>query len=297
MKISVLICTRNRAASLRETLEAVLDQIPAPHFDYEMVIVDNGSTDTTRQVIAEFVATLPSPHHGRIRYCFATEPGLSRARNMGLQVATGDIIVFTDDDIWPESTWLQEIYKEFAADADLHLLGGRVLLAHQNLQPVGILTGDQPATLTTPEAGACLIGANIAIRRAVFDTVGNFDVRLGAGQFFSGAEDVEFFYRSIKAGFKLKYAPNVTVYHNHDRVSHEQACNLEFNYGKGEVAYLMKQIWSGDFYACKVAYWSLYGMIRKAFGLAAVSDEVVARTRAHMRGFIVGFFPALVRMR
>lgn len=297
MDISVIICTRNRAASLCETLEVVLDQSPSKEFNYEIVVVDNGSTDNTCQVIAELIATVPVKHHGRLRYCFETQPGLSHARNLGLKVAQGDILVFTDDDIWPEAVWLREIYKEFRADPDLHLLGGRVLLARQYLQPVGILTDTEPAILTTPDGGAAIIGANIALRREVFAAVGDFDLRLGAGQFFSGGEDVEYFYRAIKAGFKLKYAPNVTVYHNHDRVTHEQACKLEFNYGKGEVAYLMKHLWQGDKHALKTAYWSLRGMCQKAWGQEIEAQEIIDRTRAHMRGFALGFFPALVRMR
>ena len=148
MRISVLICTRNRAASLRDTLEVIFDQTPSANYEYEVVVVDNASTDTTRLVIAEFIATLPTKHYGRLRYCYEPRPGLSYARNTALRAAQGDVLVFTDDDIFPEPNWLNEIHREFAADPNLYVLGGRVLLAHSGLQPVGKIAPQADAAET-----------------------------------------------------------------------------------------------------------------------------------------------------
>ena len=296
MRFSVIICTRNRAASLRETLEAVFDQVPNQEISFEVIVVDNGSTDSTKPLVAEFLVTLPDRHFGNLKYCYESQPGLSYARNRGLEEATGEVIVFTDDDILPESIWLEQIHREFINDPDLHLFGGRVLLASAKLQPVSIVTSEIPQTHVAPDACATVIGANLAFRREIFDEVGNFDVRLGAGSFFSGGEDIEFLYRAMRTGYKLRYAPSATVYHNHDRVSHEQACGLEFNYGKGEVAYLAKHIYKGDVYAMKIAYWSLTGLLKKALGTVNNSRENIERSRAHVRGFARAFFPAMVRM-
>jgi GT2 family glycosyltransferase len=296
MKLSVMICTRNRATSLRETLNELFRIQPPPHSDYEVVVVDNGSTDSTRLVVAEFIASLPARHHGRLRYCHEPRAGLSNARNAALRTAQGDVLIFIDDDIWPTANWLDEIHREFTADPNLFLLGGRVLLAQAMLQPVGIVVSNVRQTLTTPDGAGTVIGANFAFRREVLRRVGGFDTRLGAGATFAAGEDVDFLYRAMKAGYKLLYAPNVTVYHNHDRTTHEQACNLEYNYGQGAVAYFVKHILKGDLYALKVAYWSLHKGIRHAFGWASVSREVAERTQAYLRGFANGLFPALVRM-
>ena len=296
MKLSVMICTRNRAASLQATLNALFRLVPDLKYDYEVIVVDNGSTDTTRLVVAEVIAALPTRHYGRLRYCHEPRPGLSNARNAALRTAQGDVLVFIDDDIWPATNWLDEICKEFTADPDLCLLGGRVLLAQASLQPVGIVISNERQTLTTPDGAAMVIGANIAFRREVLGKIGGFDPRLGAGGAFAAAEDVDFMYRAMKAGYKLLYAPNVTVYHNHDRTTHEQACKLEYNYGQGAVAYFMKHILKGDLFAIKVAYWSLHRGVSNAFGLATVSREAAERTRAYLRGFAKGLFPALVRM-
>ncbi len=296
MKLSVMICTRNRAASLRETLNALFGLVSALNYDYEVVVVDNGSTDSTRLVVAEFIAALPVRHHGRLRYCHEPRSGLSNARNAALRTAQGEVLIFIDDDIWPTANWLDEICHEFTADPDLYLLGGRVLLAQESLQPVGIVIGNERQTLTTPDGAGTVIGANFAFRREVLRQVGGFDPRLGAGGIFAAGEDVDFLYRAMKTGYKLLYAPTVTVYHNHDRTTHEQACKLEYNYGQGAVAYFMKHILKGDLYALKVAYWSLHKGISNAFGWASVSREVSERTQAYLRGFAKGLFPALVRM-
>ena len=87
MRFSVIICTRNRAASLRETLEAVFDQVPNQEISFEVIVVDNGSTDATKPLVAEFLATLPDRHYSNLKYCYESQPGLSYARNRGLEEA------------------------------------------------------------------------------------------------------------------------------------------------------------------------------------------------------------------
>lgn len=296
MKMSVLVCTRNRAASLHDTLEAIFKQAISNEYEYEVIVVDNASTDTTRLVVAEFIAQLQTGHYGRLRYCYESRPGLSYARNTALQAAQGDILVFTDDDILPASDWLNEIHREFTADPDLYLLGGRVLLAHNQLQPVGIVTSEEAQTLTTPDGASMVIGANFAFRHTVLPKIGNFDTRLGAGSYFGGGEDVDFLYRAMKAGYKLLYAPNATVYHNHGRTSHEQACKLEYHYGRGAIAYFLKHIFKGDWYAVKIAYWSLRKKCEMGFRSTNAARDLAQRARAYLRGVADGLFPALIRM-
>jgi GT2 family glycosyltransferase len=291
-----MICTRNRAASLRETLTAFFNLAPTSDYEYELVVVDNGSTDATRVIIAECMAKLPTRHRGRLRYCYESHSGLSNARNAALRTAIGDVLVFIDDDIWPSANWLDEIADEFATDPNLSLLGGRVLLAQAHLQPVGIVVREQRQVFTTPDGAGMIIGANIAFRRELLMKVGGFDPRLGAGGTFAAGEDVDFVYRAMKAGYKLLYAPNVMVYHNHDRVSREQACTLEYKYGNGAIAYFLKHIFKGDIYAIKVAYWSLRKKCECGFRWTKASEDATAQSRAYLRGVADALFPALIRM-
>lgn len=136
----------------------------------------------------------------------------------------------------------------------------------------------------------------MAFRRGVFERVGRFDERLGAGRFFAGAEEADIFYRGLKAGYSILYAPNVTVYHDHDRVTVEQACRLEYGYGKGCSAYLVKHAMGGDRYAMKMVYWLIHRLPSRWLARNAPSPDILARRRAQVRGILIGLLasPALL---
>jgi glycosyltransferase involved in cell wall biosynthesis len=288
MKISVLICTRNRAKPLDVTLRHFFRQRFADGYEYEVVVVDNDSTDETGRVVARYAAE----HPNFVRYFREPRHGQCYARNTAITAAIGEIIVFTDDDVIVETDWLNEIHREFAADSALSLLGGRVLLAHDGLQKVSLQTSDQRQTFTYPNAGSFPMGANMAFRREIFDRIGMFDVRLGAGKFFTGADDADFFYRALKAGYRVLYAPNVLVYHNHDRVDVEQACRLEYGYGKGCSAYLLKHAMRGDPYAMKMLYWLVARIPSRWLRNDSESDDILRRRRAQVRGILIGLISA-----
>lgn len=288
MKLSALICTRNRAQSLGETLARIFAQRFAGGYDFEVVVVDNGSTDETRQVVEQFVER----HRGVIRYRFEPRRGLSHARNTGIAEAHGEIIVFTDDDVLVDADWLNQIYREFTNDPGLAMLGGRVLLARPELQEISLQTCDQRLTFTFPDGGNFAIGANMAFRRELFDRVGLFDPRLGAGRFFAGADEADLFYRGLRAGYQLRYAPNVLVHHNHDRVTAQQVRRLEYSYGKGGAAYLVKHALHGDRYAMRMVYWVIRKLPMNWLRKEGETSEALRRRRAHIRGLAMGFLAA-----
>lgn len=294
MKLSVLICTRNRAKSLASTLERFFAQRFAADYDFELVIVDNASTDETRQVAERF---LQHPDFAsRMFYLPEKKAGLSRARNAGLKAARGEIIVFTDDDVLVTENWLDEIHREFAADPNLFVLGGRVLLARAGLQEVAVFPATERREIVFPNGGGVAMGANMAFRREVFDRVGLFDVRLGAGTFFAGGEDIELFYRALKAGYKFVYAPNVLVYHDHDRRTLEQACRLSYSYGKAYPAYILKHALLGDTYAMRMVYWLICELPSRWRGRHEDTAETLRRRRAQIRGIFVGLLTAPLPM-
>lgn len=140
------------------------------------------------------------------------------------------------------------------------------------------------------------MGANMAFRREVFDRVGQFDVRLGAGTFFAGGEDIELFYRALKAGYKFVYAPNVLTYHDHDRETPEQACRLIYGYGKANAAYIIKHVLRGDFYAMRMLYWLIRTLPRRWFKQDAGAVNTIPRQRAQVRGTIIGLLTAPLAM-
>ena len=115
MHASIIVCTYNRADSLRHTLKCLAALQSPDGVDWEVIVVDNNSNDHTRQVVKEFSSVFP-----RLRYEYEEQQGLSYARNHGIKSAKGDILLFTDDDVCPEPEWLATIMtsmSRYACDA------------------------------------------------------------------------------------------------------------------------------------------------------------------------------------
>ncbi|MBL8191552.1 MAG: glycosyltransferase family 2 protein, partial [Acidobacteria bacterium] len=141
MKLSVIVCTRNRARPLAAMLERFAEQRFAGDYEYELIVVDNCSNAEFGDTLAEFMLRHPFLAD-RLFILREDRAGLSRARNLGLSKASGDILVFTDDDVLVTENWLDEIHREFM-NPNLYMLGGRVLLARDTLQDVAIYTPDE----------------------------------------------------------------------------------------------------------------------------------------------------------
>ncbi|MGE0885197.1 MAG: glycosyltransferase family 2 protein [Blastocatellales bacterium] len=287
MKLSVIVCTRNRARQLAAMLERFFEQKFSGDYECELLIVDNASSRETKQTYDKFL-NRRSELSDRLHYIRENQPGLSRARNAGLKAVNGEIIVFTDDDVLVMENWLDEIHREFAGDPNLFVLGGRVLLARDGLQDVAVYADEERREYRFPNGGGVAMGANMAFRREVFDRIGKFDVRLGAGTFFAGGEDIEFFYRAMKAGYKMVYAPNVLVHHDHDRTTSGQACRLIYGYGKAYPAYIIKHALRGDIYAMRMIYWLLRMLPSRWRKLDNDTPVSLERRRAQIRGILVG---------
>ncbi|HOW58725.1 MAG TPA: glycosyltransferase family A protein [Candidatus Omnitrophota bacterium] len=118
LKISVIIVTFNRATMLEDALSSLVQQVRFPD---EVVVVDNGSSDHTREVIKHFEEELP------IKYIFENKKGIPVARNTGILNATGDIVVFTDDDCVADKKWLHHLELPFLRDPAIGMVGGEIL--------------------------------------------------------------------------------------------------------------------------------------------------------------------------
>lgn len=242
--LSVIICTRDRGSHLALCIQSLLAQRSPPG---EVIVVDNSANANA----AELCRTFPS-----IRYVHEPRPGLSQARNTGIEAAKRSLIVFTDDDVTPHAGWTAELVRAFA-NPDIDAVTGLVLPgrldthAQQCFQlMMGGLGGYLEPVLfdgnffaETRDDGAhvwCVgAGANMAFRRAVFDRIGGFDPRLGAGA--SGcSEDSELWYRLLAGGGSCLYEPRAVVFHDHrpDWPSLERQIHA---YMRGHVAALVVQ--------------------------------------------------------
>ena len=187
--VSVIIATRNRAKILGDSIGSVLKQECPSGYRFELIIVDNNSSDNTRAVV-EGMATLPE---WTIKYLFQPEAGKSRCLNLAILKSSGDLLVFTDDDTVAAPGWLAaliECFQVHSCDA----AGGRVLPLYPPGIPnwvkenVKILDGPIVFYDHGPEniqldatTMSKFIGANLAVRREMFDKFGQFNVDLGPG--------------------------------------------------------------------------------------------------------------------
>lgn len=219
LDFTVLIVTHNRAAALRETLAAL--GAMRSRSSWELLVVDNGSTDSTREVVVRAASALPAP----VRYQYEPLPGKYSALNSGIRAAEGRFIAATDDDAFPREDWLDraaEGFGRFKCDfvggpvcplwgapkpdwiEEKSSLAGKVLA----LQDYGPSPREYGTDIAWP------LGVNVAYRRDVFDRVGFFDGALGrvAGTLRSQAQR-EWHLRARAAGMTGFYLPDMTVRH------------------------------------------------------------------------------------
>ena len=217
MEISVIICTYNRSASLKRTLDHI-DQMQIPEgLKWELIVVDNNSKDDTKEVVKHFQAKTRTI----CKYIHESRQGLSFARNNGIQNALGEIIAFTDDDVLVDKNWIGLIYEAFSKNNDVACIGGRILPVWEKPCPkwlggelLNILAlcdlGDETKILSEPKVW----GANLSFKSSILRKYGFFDTNMGnkGGKLYSG-EETKYLQELINAGEKIMYFPGVLVYH------------------------------------------------------------------------------------
>lgn len=220
MKFSVIICTYNRARSLRETLGSLARL--STNAEWELIVVDNNSNDNTKAVIDEAAKNFPVP----LKYLFEAEPGKFVALNKGITNSRGDIIATTDDDVLIEPDWLDRA-AEGLERFDCDFVGGRVLPIWNGPRPRWL--PDRPglhwAVIALLDLGSKPVefgcngvpwplGVNEVTRREAFDRAGLFDNRLGrkAGTLRNQANR-EWHLRARALGIRGFYIPEMVVHH------------------------------------------------------------------------------------
>ena len=262
-----MLCTRNRANHLCRALESI-GKLSRPAFAWELVVVDNGSTDGTRAVAELFLRE--SGIKGT--YVFEGRRGASEARNAGIRAAQGDILAFVDDDIVVDKDWLVNIATS-ASEIDLFRslwpdeidAGGSSSIRDQG-ERIAEEIYVYPCNPADPGASN-----NMVVRRSILEVVEGFDTSLGPGTSLRAAEDTDFAYRVLLSGGKIKYCPSILVQHDHDRLSKTAVRSLLLSYGRARGGFYCKHILRRDLWATKLCYWevkcSLKGLLIVAAGV------------------------------
>ncbi|WP_104128362.1 glycosyltransferase family 2 protein [Cryobacterium sp. Y57] len=222
---TVVVCTRDRPAMLREALRSIV-KLDYPHFS--VIVVDNASaTSATQDLVAQEFQS------GLVTVVVEPVPGLSRARNAGLRHATGEFVAYTDDDVVVDRNWLRGLAAGFARGDDVDCVCGLVpsgelrtevqlyfdgkVTWSRNLRPRKFSLASPPIDLPTfPfSVGEFGTGANFALRRIRGLALGGFDTAFGVGTRTGGGEDLDLFTRVLFSGRSLVVEPAAIVWHRH----------------------------------------------------------------------------------
>jgi glycosyltransferase involved in cell wall biosynthesis len=218
MHFSIVICTYNNHASLRQTLRSFQGLRVPTGVAVELWVVDNNSNDLTREAFESLSPAVPFVCH----YAFEPKQGLSNARNRGINEASGEFILYTDDDVLVPENWL-ECYAESLLDCGADAAYGRIVpqwngpapwFFMPELRATYALLDYGPRSFTVNDDWQEFFGANFAVRRSLLIRVGGFDARLGRtkGALFVG-EERQVFLRLRQLNAKVHYNARNAVQH------------------------------------------------------------------------------------
>jgi glucosyl-dolichyl phosphate glucuronosyltransferase len=234
--ISLAICTYDRCTSLAKTLDSFIT-INRPEVAWELLVIDNNSSDETAEVIRSYSKRLP------IKYLFENKQGLSHARNRALKVCTGDLLIFTDDDVIVSKEWLCAYIASANQFSDADYFGGRILPYWPQGRPGWVKDETMPfisgllghydlgsANRLYAENEMHPFGANFALRRRLFERLSPFDPAFGvSGKTPGRGEEAEYFQRVRAQGALGVYVGEALCFH---RV-HPEHLKLTFLYRFG----------------------------------------------------------------
>lgn len=242
IQISVVICTYNRAAYIQDAMDSLYQQTIAKD-KYEIIIVNNNSSDNTTEVCESWIAAHTDAH-----FAFYNEgkQGASYARNSGAALANGKLLCFMDDDAIAEPDYLERIIRFFEEHLDAGGLGGRIIPKYIPEEPkwmsyyVSSIVGnfDYSPTVTVFSPNKYPLESNMIIRKIDFEAVNGFNVDLPGvvGTLRIGGEGKDFFFKLKALGRVIYYDPAIRVQHvvETSKLTKEYMYRVASGMGRGE---------------------------------------------------------------
>ena len=274
--VSLVVATWNRVAELERLLASLEAQT---YKDFELILVDQNPDDRLVDLIKN--------HPGlRVRHLHS-QLGVSRARNVGLRAAQGDIIAVPDDDCWYPDDLLAAVTQWFEMHPDTDaLFTGMRTADHKLIAPKW---SPGPCLCTKKNVLSCVAAVTAFLRRKVVATVGFFNENIGpgSGSRYGSGEDLDYFVRPLELGFRLRYEPSLTVFHP-ELQSIERLRLKTYAYALG-VGFVLR--------AHGYSWWDLSAVLVRSFGGAATSlcrgdfqrtHMYLLRAAGQLQGYIFG---------
>jgi cellulose synthase/poly-beta-1,6-N-acetylglucosamine synthase-like glycosyltransferase len=216
-KISVIVCTYNGTRTLRECLSAL---VALDYPDYEVIVINDGSTDDTAAIARDYP----------VRLINQSNEGLSAARNTGLAASDGEIVAYIDDDAFPHCYWLRYLATAFARSFHVGIGGPNLPPAGDGFvaECVAAAPGNPLHVLLSDELAEHIPGCNMAYRKDALVAIGGFDPR-----FRAAGDDVDICWRLQDRGWTIGFCPTAIVWH-HRRNSVRAYWKQQYGYGKAE---------------------------------------------------------------
>lgn len=292
MDVSILICTRNRAGSLRDTLSSLRRAHVPEGISAELVVVDNGSGDGTKEVF-------DSSHFpwGPTRFVVEPLQGVSHARNRAIKVCKGDILLWTDDDVRVPVDWIPRMLAPIKNGVCDAVAGGVRLAPGRSRHWMGACLRAWFASseaLNVQRPGR-LIGANMAFHRRVLNGAPEFDAALGPGALGMGEETL-FSYQIARSGYRIASAFDVVVDHVFDtsRLCPAGLAAIAYSMGRSE-AYIAHHWHGTDSNNCnsfilgakvRLLYWKIRSRLQKSVPPGLMERRLQALARVHYWQFL-----------
>jgi len=303
MRLSVIIPTCNRCGRLSRALESISKQTLHPE-SFEVIVVDNGSTDSTRNIANSFTELIPN-----LRYYYDESPGLHVGRHKGLKESSSDILVYADDDIEAFPTWLEGIMEAFE-DPTVALAGGKILPLYGTAPPQWIDTMWGMETTPYGKVLSCyslldfgndikeisplyVWGCNFSIRKEILEEIGGFhpDSLPRRLRRYRGDGETAVSRAVARRGYKALYHPLASVYHyiTPEQMTYDYLYQRSFDQGISDSYTLIRKnrglscaalMWRFGFHLCHRLLFDL----KKRLHL--IDKHVHIIRKAHSHGFL-----------